>query len=582
MSEITHNSIEYCKEVARGFKHVTSFRLSYIRKVFSFMGKTEKIIISTLLAVALLSLLLSLRNFYIAHTKITPAVGGIYTEGMVGQPVYLNPLLARQDIDTTLNNLIYSSLYKYNSNGAIVPDLADGMPSVSQDQKQYTINLKKNIKWHNDKPFTADDVIFTIQTLQDPAFKSPLRPLWLSTTVEKINDTQIRLSTKDISGPFIHHLILPIMPKFIWSRVASQDFLLTNNNLSAVGTGPYTIQETKKLKSGKIQEITFKSFSNYYLGKPKIESIVVKFYDSPDDAANALHSKEIDGLGFTQLDDPSTISQLRQNVGLYSIPLPQYQVVFFNLNNKVLSDTGARQSLAFATDRQAIIADVFKGQAILPNSTPDANLIGIPDGNTPYDQTRAVELLEKTGWKVDPKTNLRTKKNIPFEITILTNDSLQNSKAAEMLASQWSKLNIKVSVTITPTKQLTDNNIKPRAFDVLIFSQKLNADLDPFIFWHSSQTKDPGWNITGFNSPDADRLISQMRSTTDLGTRQGQYANFNTLVAAYTPVIFLNQSIYNYVLDTKVQNAHFSMIFGPEQRFNDVENWYIETKRVWK
>ena len=92
----------------------------------------------------------------------------------------LKSLLAHDEPDLTLTNLIYSGLYKYDSNGQLVPDLADGMPKISEDQKQYTINLKQNVKWHNGKSLTADDVVFTIQTLQDPSYKSPLRVLWSS------------------------------------------------------------------------------------------------------------------------------------------------------------------------------------------------------------------------------------------------------------------------------------------------------------------------------------------------------------------------------------------------------------------
>ena len=104
-----------------------------------------------------------------------PGRGGIYTEGMLGQPTYINPLLATQEPDLSLTDLVFSGLYKYDQNGQLSPDLADGMPIISADQKQYTINLKHNAKWHNGKPLTADDVLFTIQTVQDPSFKSPLQ-----------------------------------------------------------------------------------------------------------------------------------------------------------------------------------------------------------------------------------------------------------------------------------------------------------------------------------------------------------------------------------------------------------------------
>jgi len=135
----------------------------------------KKIALGVLLALAALSLFISASNFYYNRTKPVPSDGGSYSEGLLGQPTYINPLLANTEPDLSLVNLVFSGLYKYNADGQLAPDLADGMPTVSDDQKTYTVNLKRNVTWQDGKTFTADDVIFTIQTLQDPNYKSPLR-----------------------------------------------------------------------------------------------------------------------------------------------------------------------------------------------------------------------------------------------------------------------------------------------------------------------------------------------------------------------------------------------------------------------
>src|SRR5581483_6894215 len=210
MNGFFQNLASYAKAAWVGAKELKHLSLSRLRKVFSLLGRNEKIALLVLLVVACASFGVSIRNFYLSHTKAAPASGGAYTEGLLGQPTYINPLLARNEPDISLTELVFSSLYKYDNNGRLVADLADGMPQISPDQKQYTINLKRDAKWHNGQPVTADDIVFTVSLLKDPAYKSPLRALWQSTTVAKLSDYSVKFTTKDVSGPFLDNLTLGI------------------------------------------------------------------------------------------------------------------------------------------------------------------------------------------------------------------------------------------------------------------------------------------------------------------------------------------------------------------------------------
>ncbi len=582
MNGFPQNLISYTKAAALGVKELKHISLSRLRKVFSLMDKNEKIALSVLFLAALLSLAWSGRNFYLSHTTPAPAIGGSYTEGLLGQPTYINPLLSRQEPDVSLTKLIFSGLYKYDSGGQLTADLADGLPIISADQKQYTINLRRDVRWHNDKIFNADDVIFTIGMLKDPAYKSPLRPLWQATTVEKISDYSVKFTTKDISGPFLDNLTLPIMPKAVWSKVETQNFLLSKFNLEAIGSGPYAIKEIKKLPSGKIEEILLQANQNYFLGRPKIDQVGIKFYDAEQDILNAFHSREINGFGFIPLGSSLYLDKDRSETQVMNIPLPQYQVVFFNLTNKILAEQPVRQALALATDKKQIIEQVFKNNALIPSSP----LLLTAAAETKYPETldteKAKALLENAGWKIDPQTGNRVKKNVTLEFTIATNDSLVNSKAAELLANQWRSLNIKVNLTVLPSKQLSDTLIKPRTFDVLLFPQKFGADPDPFLFWHSSQAKDPGFNLTGFQDAAADKLITEARTTTDRKTREEKYQQFNDIIVARIPVIFLDQTMFVYALDKKIKNVGYEKLYDPSMRFYDITNWYISENRVWQ
>ena len=582
MNGFLKNLADFLRQTFAGIKQIKSTRLSHLRKVFSLMGKKEKIALWTLLGVAALSLFVSLRGFYLNHTVTVPASGGIYTEGLLGQPEYINPVLGRSETDLSIINLVFSGLYKYGPNGQLIPDLADSQPIISDDQKQYTINLKKNAQWHNGQPVTADDIVYTLQILKDPAYKSPLRNLWLSTNIEKLSDYSVKFTTKDVSGPFLQNLTLPILPKNIWSRVDAGSFQLSKLNLEAIGSGPYSIKEIKKQSSGKVQQISLEAFSNFYGAKPLLTNITFKFYDTEEDMLNSLHSGEIGGMGYMPLGSNLYLDKTQNSLQILTLPLPQYQVVFFNLNNKFLSDQNVRKALSLATGRQQIIDQVFNGNALLPSSPL---LFGKKAPSEPgqANLAQAASLLDQAGWKVDSKTGQRAnKKGTALQLTIATNDSLPNSRAAEILANQWKALNIAVNLTVLPTQQLTDTLIRPRSFDVLLFPQKFGADPDPFLFWHSSQIKDPGFNLTGFSDQTADKLITQARTTTNAQLRADIYQQFSQLLSDKVPVIFLDQTVFIYALDKNIKNINLQTLYEANERFYDTPNWYMETGRIWK
>ena len=94
-----------------------------------------------------------------------------YTEGMIGFPKLINPVFASSEVERDINELIFNSLFHVNSEGVVVPDLAESYRS--DNNKEYTVFLKKNILWHDGKPFAAKDVVYTVKIAQDPSFKSP-------------------------------------------------------------------------------------------------------------------------------------------------------------------------------------------------------------------------------------------------------------------------------------------------------------------------------------------------------------------------------------------------------------------------
>ncbi len=547
------------------------------------MARREKFIAVVLIGIAAASGSVSLNRWYVNHTNAAAAAGGDYSEGIIGQPRLINPLLATSDTDTTITRLVFSGLYKYDGSGQLVPDLAESLPIISEDQKTYTIPLRQGVKWHNDQPFTADDVVFTVKTLQDSAYSSPYRAEWLNTTVTKVDEYTVTFQVKDISGPFLSNLTLPILSQNVWDGVSADNFVLSQDNLEAIGTGPYFIKEIKKLPQGTVQSIKLEAFPNYFKGRPNLDSVRFVFYDDYEDILNGLHGRQINGFGFMPFDKNLFLDKENKSLNILQLPLPQYQAVFFNLSNKIFSDKNVRKAFNLATNKQEVVDRVFNGNSrlisgpVLPEQisdlTPVQNLT---------DVTAANQLLDTAGWKINPETNIRAKGATPLEFTLATNDFALNAQTAELLVNQWKALNANVHLNILPTKELTETVIRPRNFDALLFAQKLGADPDPFVFWHSSQAKNPGLNLPGLNNAAADKLISEARTTTHDDVRADKYRQFQNLIIEETPAIFLNQSMYIYAIDYSMKGVTLQSLFDQSYRSYDMANWYLDERRVWK
>lgn len=546
------------------------------------MGKKEKIALLALVSLAAVGLLWSVKNLYYAATVPAPAFGGSFTEGFLDQPNYINPVLAFSENDLALVRLVYSGLYKYDGQGNPVPDLAEGLPQISQDQKQYTVKLKQNVRWHNGRKFTADDVVFTVLSIKDQNIKSPLRPSWTSTGVEKLDDYTVRFATKEVAGPFLQNLTLPILPQSLWSKLSTSAFMLSELNLKAVGTGPYAISEIQKLSSGKVQSITLTSYSNYYAGKPKIDSLTIKFYDQPSELINALHSRDIQGFGFVPFDENLYLDSGREDVNIYQLPLPQYQMLFFNYSNKALAQSNVRAALSAVVPTAEILQTAWNQKAKPANSLFDFYLGKLNGDVSAPDLEKAKNLLQAAGYTKNAASGLWGKNNQPLEFRLFTNDFLPNARAAETLAAAFRNFGLQITLNILPGKQLTENHIKPRDFDLLLYGQKFGADPEPFAFWHSSQTKDPGLNLSGFTDSEADKLLTAARTTTDQSLRQEKFEQLASLLKDRLPAVYLAQTIYTYALDKQIKGVSLTKLYNPSDRFYDAPNWYVMEGRVFK
>jgi peptide/nickel transport system substrate-binding protein len=564
--------------------------IAKIEKVASEFTSAEKMIFYILAGIFILSTLIMLFKVNNAYMTKIPARGGSLTEGIIGTPRFINPLLSLSDADRDLTSLMYSGLMKPTPDGQLIPDLASGY-SISEDGKTYDFTLRNDIYFHDGKKVTADDVEFTIKRAIDPALKSPRRASWEGVTIEKKDESHISFILKQPYAPFLENTTLGILPKHIWNNALPEEFAQSAFNTSPIGSGPYKFVEIKRNSAGIPTSYELTAFSKYAHGEPLISKINLRFYSNEDAAISALKRGDIESL--TSISPEKAADLEKSNFNLLTTPLPRIFGVFFNETpGSPLSQKEVRQAMALAVPRDTIIQDVLHGYGTRIESPLPANVHSEISSSTPQGTGTTTErsvlaknILEKAGWTLG-ENGIYEKKNkketTKLSLTLSTSNAPELKRTAEILQSAWKAAGIEVEIAVFEPGDLNQNVIRPRKYDALLFGEVIGRDLDLYAFWHSSQRNDPGLNIAMYANSKVDKYLETARSTTDKEERYVQFKKFEDEIAKDIPAIFLYSPDFIYVVPNRVMNLSLGTIIEPKERFETVSEWYTNMDRVWK
>lgn len=579
-------SIDFEKLFSKRFSLPKADVFKHALKTFSF---TERFIFYSFVVILIASTLLLLERVNTSFLIEVPDHGGELIEGIVGSPRFVNPLLALSDADKDLVSLVYSGLMKATPGGTLVPDLAESY-SISPDGLTYSFTLKTNARFHDGTPITTDDVVFTIEKAQDATLKSPKRANWDGVSIEKVDDREIHFVLKKPYAPFIENTALGILPKHIWKNASADEFAFSQFNTTPIGSGPFKVGSVARNSAGIPNEYTLQSFSRYVLGEPNLAKLVLKFYSNENDLVDAFSSGDIESMGGISAKTSQSID--RKDAEIEKVILPRVFGVFFNQNQApVLANKEVRQALAIAIDKKRIVHEVLSdfGKTIngpIPPKDFNTDEISTTSGTSTDRIASAKAVLEKAGWKMNTGTNTYEKKSkkdtVELSFSIATGDAPELKSAAALIAEDWKTLGARVNVDVYETGDLNQNIIRPRKYDALFFGEIVGRDLDFYPFWHSSQRNDPGLNIALYVNSKVDKLLEDARATTDETVRNQKYQQFVDVLQSDTPVVFVYSPAYLYVVPSKVKNTVLGSLTVPAERFLNINEWYIETNKIWK
>ncbi|HSX44230.1 MAG TPA: ABC transporter substrate-binding protein [Candidatus Saccharimonadales bacterium] len=516
------------------------------------------------------------------YLSAQPAPGGIYVEGVLGSFTNANPLYANNSVDSSVSRLVFASLLKYDQNHQLVGDLAD---SYSSDDRgsTYTVHLRPNLKWHDGQPLTADDVVFTYQSIQNPDAQSPFASSWRGINVTAKDPQTVVFVLPNALSAFPYSLTTGIVPKHLLAGIPITQLRSVSFNVTKpIGSGPFkweAIEVKGQTPETREQQIALLPFEDYHAGKPKLGKFIIRSFHNEANMTQSFKNNELNGMA--GLND--TPEGLKDDINIYehNIPLLSEVLVFLKNSNEILQDVKVRQALTRATNTAQVITAL--GHPVIPAKEPllqsqvgyDKTLQELN-----YDPAQAKVLLDAAGWKVGAG-GVRYKDGKKLTIKIYAQNNSEYTKVTNTLQKQWQAVGVDAQVLLQSDTDL-QSAVGFHSYDALVYGISIGVDPDVLAYWHSSQAdiNSAHLNLSEYKSQAADKALEAGRTRTDPAIRAVKYHPFLQAWHDDAPAIALYQPRFLYITRGQVFNFKpVSMVGGPD-RYANVENWMIHEERA--
>ncbi len=448
-----------------------------------------------------------------ATEKPAPAVdtskrGGTLRYALLAD-VALNPVICADPNCSDAQHFVFDALTRPDPKTlAPSPNLAKSW-DVSPDGLTWTFRLRDDVKWHDGQPFTAEDVKFTYEAHLDPNNKSQRRSDFA--LIDRI-DIPDKFTAKFIlKGPYAP---LPVQMYFRSAQIIPKHILQGKDLTKAddfskknpIGTGPFKVKE---YVAG--DHISLVAFDDYFLGRPNIDSVVLKIVPDANTQVAQIKSGELDLM---QLP-PTALAAVKDDPNVKVLENTQGQHHILNLNNKspLFGDKRVRQAMVYGTDRQVLIDNVMLGKASYPVAT-------IPDGvpwafnaalpKIPYDPAKAKSLLADAGWK-SGADGILAKDGQRFQFSITADKNPTRERIATILQQQYKQLGMDVSLDVIDFATFLTKRLDPRAYDTAVFWAATSPDGDQAQYYATGAPT----NYTQYSNAEGDKLLAAIKVESD-------------------------------------------------------------------
>ena len=465
-----------------------------------------------------------------------PAYGDILVQGAIGDASNLIPLLASDSASHDVGGMVFNGLVKYDKDMNIVGDLAQSW-DVSPDGLVITFHLRKGVTWHDGKPFTSADVLYTYQVTTDPKTPTAYGGDFLKIKkAEALDDYTFRVTYDKPFAPALISWASAIMPRHL---LAGKDITKSPLTRHPIGTGPYKFKEWV---AG--QKIVLVSNENYFDGRPYIDGRITRIIPDTATMFLELRAQNIGMMGLTPLQytRQTDTNLFKENFNKYRYLAFAYTYLGYNLKNPLFSDKRVRQAISYAIKKDEIVSGVLLGLGkpatgpYKPGTWAYNDKVKIYS----YEPAKARDLLKQAGWADANGDGILEKDGKPFEFEILTNQGNETrQKCAEIIQRQLKEVGITAKIRVIEWSAFVTDFITKRRYDAVILGWTIPLDPDAYDVWHSSKTKPEELNFVSYNNKEADEMLEKGRSTFDQVQRKKYYDRFQEILAEDQPYTFL-------------------------------------------
>lgn len=483
---------------------------------------------------------------------------GTLNVAIPAMPLTLDPRLASDAEGDKIASLLCDGLMIKNERLELVPNLAEEVEKLSETS--YRFHLREGIRFHDGTPLTADDVVFTFRSIIDGKIASPFKGSyeWIREIIAE-SPREVRIDLKEPYGPFLTRLTLGIVSK------AAAEKLGDGFGRAPVCAGPYAFVQ---MTSDAFVEL--KANADYFGDGPKMKRLV--FHVVKDDNVRVLKLIKGDIDLVQNAVPPLLLEGLKKNPQLAVVDDVGIVMGYLgmNLTDPILADPRVRRAIAFAIDRDAIIAHRWRGLAVKANSVLSPGNWAYDDDlpQIPYDPAKAAALLDEAGYP-DPDG---AGKKPRFKLLFKTSTVKERVDIARMIAEQLKAVGI--DARVVPYEWATFfRDVRRGNFQ--LYSLSWVGITEPDIFYevfHSSQLPPAGLNRGRYRNPEVDELVAAGRVTMDDGKRREIYAKVQRILLDDLPIVPLwyekNVAVYRKGLEGVVvyPDASYRAFMGIEKR----------------
>ena len=471
----------------------------------------------------------------------TREAGGTVSVGMRSDFQPLNPITAGDQYTVELINYgLFTPLIQYDAQLNVQPYLAERWQLTDT---AVTFTLRRDVKWHDGRPVTAEDVKFTFDMAKDPASASLIGAAYVSNVKSAtVTDSfTIHFTFERPHAQALEDFWWAPAPKHLLQNVSAADMRNAPYNQKPVGSGPYKFADWKANERVVLESNA--AFPAALGGPPKVQRIVLRVIPEPSTMMTELVT------GGVHVDVPVAPDQTRELKGsdrVNFISFPGKSVYYIGWNNKrePFTSSAVRRALAMAVNREDIINALLAGQGTPAISTvpPWHPLYAKDVKPLSYDVAAANRLLDSLGWRDSNGDGVRERNGKPLRFTLMSADYPLNRSVAEVLQSQFAKVGASAEIRVLEFQTMLAQH-KARDFDAVFTSWVLDnfqMASAPDALFHSSRAAAPNsTNRSAVSLPELDRLIDQAARTPDLNAARPIWREMTDLLQREQPVTFV-------------------------------------------